>query len=131
MDPAALVYLTAASATAGLHALIPDHWLPFVLMGRSRHWSVAKTLALASASGALHVGWVVEGPKRSRITSGRHWKCSPPPRWPSSDSCTVRDRGSGNGDTIPSREIPERLSSATPKGTIIMATCSSAGSRET
>src|SRR2546422_9840662 len=55
MDPAALVYLTAASATAGLHALIPDHWLPFVLMGRSRHWSVAKTLALASASGALHV----------------------------------------------------------------------------
>ena len=55
MDPAALVYLTAASATAALHALIPDHWLPFVLMGRARRWSVAKTLALASASGMLHV----------------------------------------------------------------------------
>jgi nickel/cobalt transporter (NicO) family protein len=55
MDPAALVYLTAASATAALHALIPDHWLPFVLMGRARRWSLAKTLALASASGMLHV----------------------------------------------------------------------------
>src|SRR5213594_3028688 len=55
MDPAAIVYLTAAGATAALHALIPDHWLPFVLMGRARRWSVAKTLALASASGALHV----------------------------------------------------------------------------
>jgi nickel/cobalt transporter (NicO) family protein len=50
-----LVYLTGASAAAALHALIPDHWLPFVLMGRSRRWSAAKTLALASASGALHV----------------------------------------------------------------------------
>src|SRR5262245_13328108 len=55
LDPATLVYLTAASATAGLHALIPDHWLPFVLMGRARGWRVAKTLALASAGGALHV----------------------------------------------------------------------------
>jgi len=55
LDPATLVYLTAASATAGLHALIPDHWLPFVLMGKARGWRVAKTLALASASGALHV----------------------------------------------------------------------------
>ena len=55
MNPEALVYLTAASATAALHALIPDHWLPFVLMGRARRWGVAKTLALASASGVLHV----------------------------------------------------------------------------
>jgi nickel/cobalt exporter len=55
MDSAAAVYFAAASATAGLHALIPDHWLPFVAMGRARNWGVAKTLALASASGALHV----------------------------------------------------------------------------
>lgn len=55
LDPATFVYLVAASATAGLHALIPDHWLPFVLMGKARGWRVAKTLALASASGALHV----------------------------------------------------------------------------
>jgi len=55
MDPAALIYLAAAGTTAALHALIPDHWLPFVLMGRARRWGVPKTLALASAAGALHV----------------------------------------------------------------------------
>jgi nickel/cobalt exporter len=55
MDSSAIVYFVAAGATAGLHALIPDHWLPFVAMGRTRNWSVSKTLALASASGALHV----------------------------------------------------------------------------
>ena len=55
MDPAALVYLTAAGATAALHALIPDHWLPFVLMGQTRRWSTTKTLAMASAGGLLHV----------------------------------------------------------------------------
>ena len=55
MQPTALVFLAAACAAAALHALIPDHWLPFVLMGRSRNWSVAKTLGLASAGGLLHV----------------------------------------------------------------------------
>jgi len=55
MEREALVYLTAAGATAALHALIPDHWLPFVLMARSRRWSLAKTLSLAGASGILHV----------------------------------------------------------------------------
>jgi len=55
LESSSFLYLTGASAAAALHALIPDHWLPFVLMGRSRHWSAAKTLALASASGALHV----------------------------------------------------------------------------
>jgi nickel/cobalt transporter (NicO) family protein len=55
LEPAAIVFLATASATAALHALIPDHWLPFVLMGRSRNWSTRKTLALASAGGLLHV----------------------------------------------------------------------------
>jgi ABC-type nickel/cobalt efflux system permease component RcnA len=55
VEPTAVVFLAAACATAALHALIPDHWLPFVLMGRSRKWSVAKTLGLASAGGLLHV----------------------------------------------------------------------------
>ncbi len=55
MEPAAIVFLATASATAALHALIPDHWLPFVLMGRSRRWSLGKTLTLASAGGLVHV----------------------------------------------------------------------------
>jgi nickel/cobalt transporter (NicO) family protein len=51
----AVIFATTASATAALHALIPDHWLPFVLLSRSRNWSIAKTLVLASAGGLVHV----------------------------------------------------------------------------
>jgi len=64
MASTAAIYATTASAIAALHALIPDHWLPFVLLGRTRKWSVAKTLALSSAGGLVHVflaaslGWV-------------------------------------------------------------------------
>lgn len=55
MEPAAIVFVAAAAAAGSLHALIPDHWLPFVVMGRSRNWSVSKTLALAATGGLLHV----------------------------------------------------------------------------
>lgn len=46
-----LLPLTAA-ATALFHTLIPDHWLPFVLIGRARGWS-GKTTALVSGFSAL------------------------------------------------------------------------------
>lgn len=55
MEPAAIVFLSAACASAALHALIPDHWPPFVLMGRARNWTTGKTLALATAGGLVHV----------------------------------------------------------------------------
>jgi len=55
VEPTGIVLLSAASAAAALHALIPDHWLPFVLMGRSRNWTLGKTLSLALAAGLLHV----------------------------------------------------------------------------
>ncbi len=41
--------------TAIVHALIPDHWLPFVLMARSQSWSSRRTLLLVSLAGFLHV----------------------------------------------------------------------------
>ena len=41
--------------TAIVHALIPDHWLPFVLMARSQNWSSRRTLLLVSLAGFLHV----------------------------------------------------------------------------
>ncbi|MEE9292352.1 MAG: hypothetical protein V3U83_05430 [Acidobacteriota bacterium] len=41
--------------TAIVHALIPDHWLPFVLMARSQNWSNRRTLLLVSLAGFLHV----------------------------------------------------------------------------
>jgi nickel/cobalt exporter len=78
MEPAAMVFLAAASATAALHALIPDHWLPFVLMGRARKWTTGKTLALASAGGLIHVclavilGWGAYGIGRSGAEALAH-----------------------------------------------------------
>lgn len=44
--------LSTAALTALVHTLIPDHWLPFVLMGRSQGWS-ARTAALVSGLSAL------------------------------------------------------------------------------
>jgi nickel/cobalt transporter (NicO) family protein len=40
---------------AFLHAAIPTHWLPFVLVGRARRWSRAKTVAVTVAAGLGHV----------------------------------------------------------------------------
>jgi nickel/cobalt transporter (NicO) family protein len=40
---------------AFLHAAIPTHWLPFVLVGRARGWSKAKTMGVALGAGVGHV----------------------------------------------------------------------------
>ena len=51
--------LTTVAATgftvAFLHAAIPTHWLPFVLVSRARGWGLAKTLAVTSLAGLGHV----------------------------------------------------------------------------
>jgi nickel/cobalt exporter len=46
------ILLISAAATAAFHTLIPDHWLPFVLVGRARGWG-ARTTAFVSAFSAL------------------------------------------------------------------------------
>ncbi len=48
-----LLLLTAA-ATAAFHTLIPDHWLPFVLVGRARSWSARTTAAVSGLSALVH-----------------------------------------------------------------------------
>lgn len=40
---------------AFLHAAIPTHWLPFVLVGRARGWSRARTILVTVAAGIGHV----------------------------------------------------------------------------
>lgn len=42
--------------TAIFHTLIPDHWLPFVLIGRARNWSARTTAAVSGLSALLHAG---------------------------------------------------------------------------
>jgi nickel/cobalt exporter len=40
---------------AFLHAAIPTHWLPFVLVGRARRWTHTKTVTVTVAAGLGHV----------------------------------------------------------------------------
>lgn len=47
--------LLSGFAIAFLHTLIPVHWLPFVLVGRERRWSLAHTLGVNLVAGAGHV----------------------------------------------------------------------------
>lgn len=48
-----LLLLTAAT-TAAIHTLIPDHWLPFVLVGRARGWSARTTAMVSGFSAVVH-----------------------------------------------------------------------------
>ena len=44
---------------AFLHAAIPTHWLPFVLVGRAQGWSGRKTLGVAALAGGGHIASTV------------------------------------------------------------------------
>ena len=59
-----ILILTWTAAGIGLiHTLTgPDHYLPFIVMGRARHWSLAKTLSITMLCGVGHIlGSVVLG----------------------------------------------------------------------
>jgi hypothetical protein len=48
--------LTLLAFTAGvLHALVPDHWLPFVMMGKAQKWSDRKLTGIVLMAGAAHL----------------------------------------------------------------------------
>ncbi|MCH7780903.1 MAG: hypothetical protein IH848_08655 [Acidobacteria bacterium] len=55
IDAATTPLLVTAAATAVLHTAIPDHWLPFVLIGRARQWSAARTARITALAGLLHL----------------------------------------------------------------------------
>lgn len=40
---------------AGLHALVPDHWLPFVMLARAQNWSQSRLTAITFLGGLGHV----------------------------------------------------------------------------
>jgi hypothetical protein len=50
-----ILLILSACGTAITHALIPDHWLPFVLMGRVQRWTVRRAALLTGLAGLLHV----------------------------------------------------------------------------
>jgi hypothetical protein len=56
MNSAALTTIAATGFTvAFFHAVIPTHWLPFVLAARARGWSRTKTLTVTTCAGLGHV----------------------------------------------------------------------------
>jgi nickel/cobalt transporter (NicO) family protein len=56
LDGTGYALASVAVGTALLHTLIPDHWLPFVLIGNARRWSVAETLVVSGFAALVHVG---------------------------------------------------------------------------
>ena len=54
-QPVLLSLLGAGFVTAFLHAALPTHWLPFVLVGRGQRWSLPRMLGAVTAAGLAHI----------------------------------------------------------------------------
>jgi nickel/cobalt transporter (NicO) family protein len=50
-----VLLVVSACATAVIHALIPDHWLPFAILARTERWSERRLVAIVGLTGVLHV----------------------------------------------------------------------------
>ena len=50
-----VLLVLSACSTAIIHALIPDHWLPFALLARAENWSERRLLSLVGLTGVVHV----------------------------------------------------------------------------
>ena len=48
--------LVSTASIAFLHALAPDHWMPFAAIGKAQNWSKLKLLWITFISGIGHVG---------------------------------------------------------------------------
>jgi putative Mn2+ efflux pump MntP len=48
-------FILAGLSVSFLHAILPNHWLPFVLAGRAQKWSMGKTLSVVTLAGGGHV----------------------------------------------------------------------------
>ena len=54
-QPVLMSLLGGGFVAAFLHAALPTHWLPFVLVGRAQRWSLAKNLLAVAAAGLAHI----------------------------------------------------------------------------
>ncbi|WP_312685449.1 hypothetical protein [Brevundimonas nasdae] len=50
-----LSLLGGGFVAAFLHAALPTHWLPFVLVGRAQRWGTGRTLSAVVAAGLAHI----------------------------------------------------------------------------
>ena len=51
-----LALMAAAFILATTHTISPDHWFPFVMVGRAKKWKLSWVLGLAVLAGIGHVG---------------------------------------------------------------------------
>ena len=56
MNASLWILIVSTVSIAFLHALAPDHWMPFAAIGRAKKWSRAKLLWVTFISGLGHVG---------------------------------------------------------------------------
>ena len=54
-QPVILSLLGAGFLTAFLHAALPTHWLPFVLVGRAQRWTLPRMMGAVTAAGLAHI----------------------------------------------------------------------------
>jgi hypothetical protein len=54
-QPVFLSLLGAGFVAAFLHAALPTHWLPFVLVGRAQRWRLPRLLAVTGLAGLAHI----------------------------------------------------------------------------
>ena len=56
MSSAILYSLVSVGFSAAfIHSILPNHWLPFVLVGRIRNWRIGKVLGVTAIAGGGHV----------------------------------------------------------------------------
>lgn len=56
MHDSVIALIVATLSVAFFHSLAPDHWLPFVVIGKANKWSHRKLLLVSFVSGIGHVG---------------------------------------------------------------------------
>lgn len=50
-----LLLVAAAAAVAVAHSVLPDHWVPLAVVGRSQRWPVARVARISALASAGHV----------------------------------------------------------------------------
>ena len=54
-QPLLVSVLAGGFGVAFLHAVLPTHWLPFVLVGRAQRWTLGQMLGSVVAAGLAHI----------------------------------------------------------------------------
>ncbi len=59
MNTELIALISGAVALSALHALIPNHWIPFVVVGRNEGWQARTTLFATFIGGTAHLSSTV------------------------------------------------------------------------